>query len=194
VEAIAETSEAAFAEAQTKLPHNAEVLEKKVITSPKRKTITVEAFDEQIAMAISRLQANSLFGNSGIVKSMKLIVGGSKGFLGIGKKPHRYEAELLQQAKVEITYRPKVKIAVKIGDLYKSKAKISMKISDKFKETQLQTIEELVLLKQVFSDISPESQQVFKKRRSGIFLNSAQEESFVSLVLFSCVIFTGKLC
>jgi DNA-directed RNA polymerase specialized sigma24 family protein len=33
----------------------------------------------------------------------------------------------------------------------------------------------------------------FEKRRSGIFLNSAQEESFVSLFLFSCVISIGKL-
>lgn len=136
VEAVAETREAAFAEAQTRLPSNAEVLEKKVITAPEQKTITVEAFDEQIAMSIVRSKAHRELGNAVIVKGVKLILTGSKGFLGIGKKPHRYEAELLQQANVEITYRPKVKISVEIGEIQQSKAKIAMKISDEVKKTQ----------------------------------------------------------
>jgi hypothetical protein len=46
-----------------------------------------------------------------------LITSGSRGFLGIGKKPNQYEVEVLHQAIVEITYKTKAKISAEIGDL-----------------------------------------------------------------------------
>lgn len=52
--------------------------------------------------------------NATIVKSLKLIVAGKKGFLGIGKTPNKYEAEAFQQAVVEIIYKGKAKVSAKV--------------------------------------------------------------------------------
>jgi hypothetical protein len=54
-------------------------------------------------------------GRDVLVKDVKLAIPGKKGFLGIGKKPDLYEVEILLLAAVEIIYRTKVKISVKIG-------------------------------------------------------------------------------
>jgi hypothetical protein len=43
IQGVAETIEAAFTKAQSKMPNNAAVLEKKVLTAPEQKVVTVEA-------------------------------------------------------------------------------------------------------------------------------------------------------
>lgn len=122
VKAMADTTEAAFVKAQSKIPINAKVLEKKELTVPKQKVITVEAFDEQGA----RSQAREQISSTAKVKSVKLVMAGKKGFLGIGKTPNQYEAELLDRAVVEITYKTKAKILAKIGSR-KQQVKIALK-------------------------------------------------------------------
>jgi hypothetical protein len=115
VKAFADTTEVAFAEAQSAMPSEAKVIERKEITVPEQKVITVEAFDEQSAETQAKLKAQKQFGEAVIVKRLKLTVTGKKGFLGIGGTPNQYEAEILQQATVEITYETKAKISVKVG-------------------------------------------------------------------------------
>lgn len=105
VKAVADTLEEAFAQARAKVPDNTVVLEERELASPSSKTITIEAFDEQTASWSAKSQATSEFGNTAIVKDLTRTLMGQKGFFGIGKKPHQYEAELVRRAAVEIDYR-----------------------------------------------------------------------------------------
>lgn len=112
VRAIADTAESAFAKAQSETPINAVTLEKRVIAPPAQKTMTTEAFDEQNA----RAQIESRIGSEETIKSLRLSTAGKKGFLGIGKKPNRYQAEVFQQAVVEVTCKAKAKISTTFGE------------------------------------------------------------------------------
>jgi len=109
--AVAETAEAAWTKAQDQMPEGAEVVERKEVASPERKVVTVEAFDERSA----RREVNSGISRDATLGAVKLARPGSKGFLGIGKKPNQYEAEVFHQAVVEITYRLQAKLSAKIG-------------------------------------------------------------------------------
>ncbi len=110
VKTSADTEEAAFAKAQSEIPTNADVLEKKELYSLGQQVIAVEASDEQSAMRQIKKDRNAT-----ILGPLKLVTLGKKGFLGIGRKPNQYEAEVVQQAVVEVTYRTKAKVSVKIG-------------------------------------------------------------------------------
>jgi hypothetical protein len=114
IKAVAETTEAAFTKAQGDIPQNADDIETDVteITAPKQRVITIEAFDEQSARTLikGKLAPNE------ITKGLKLVVPGTSGFLGFGKKPNQYEADVLQQAIVQITYKTKAKISAQIGE------------------------------------------------------------------------------
>jgi len=109
--ASAQTIEAAFAKAQGAVAQGAEILEKREIVAPTQRKISVEAFDEQSATT----QVKNQIGKTEIVNSLKLVAAGKRGFLGIGKQPNQYLAEVFQQAAVEITYKSKAKITAKIG-------------------------------------------------------------------------------
>lgn len=111
-QAVAEITEEAFAKAQSEIPINAVVLEKRELTAPEEKVITVEAFDEQGANQEARRQ----IANTAIIRSHKLVLAGKKGLLGIGKKSNQYETSVFQQAVVEITYKMKAKISARIGE------------------------------------------------------------------------------
>lgn len=100
VKANAETTEAAFTKAQVKVPNNANVIKKEELNAPSHRVITIESFDEQSAKS----QVKGQIGNTAIIKAIKLVVSGNKGFLGIGKKPNQYKARIFQQAIVKITY------------------------------------------------------------------------------------------
>lgn len=45
---------------------------------------------------------------------------GKKRLWGIGKKPSQYEAEVFQQAVVEVTYKQRAKVSAKIGEFKRS--------------------------------------------------------------------------
>lgn len=112
VEAVALTLEAAFTKAHSQVPSNADIIDKKEIAAPESKVVIVEAFDEQSAR---RQLGNQPVDTARIIGS-RLVASGSRGFLGIGKKPNQYEVEVLHQAVVKITYKMKAKILAQIGD------------------------------------------------------------------------------
>ena len=47
-----------------------------------------------------------------MVKNVRVLVPGKKGFLGIGKTVTQYEVDIFQQSVVELQYKPKVQIAI----------------------------------------------------------------------------------
>jgi HEAT repeat protein len=105
VRAVADTLEEAFAQALDKVPDNAAVLEKKEVVAPDLKTITVEALDEHAASLRAQSRATSELDHDATVKSLTLTITGRQGFLGVGKKPNQYKAEILRKAVVEVVYR-----------------------------------------------------------------------------------------
>jgi hypothetical protein len=110
-ESFAETTEKAFAKAQDKIPGDAVVLEKRVLMTPEERTVKAEGFDEKSA----REQVARGLGKSAKIQSINLVAAGKKGFLGIGRKPNQYAAEVFQQAVVKIVYKQKAKISAKTG-------------------------------------------------------------------------------
>jgi hypothetical protein len=114
IKANADTPEEAFSKAQSSIPIDAVVLEKKVLFSPGTKFITVEVFDENLVehVAQGRWREYQEDRSTYRVKSIKLADKGSKGFLGIGVKPKNYKVEMLRQATVAIIYEPKARIAI----------------------------------------------------------------------------------
>jgi hypothetical protein len=116
VKASGDTLETALAKAQRQVPSEAQVVEKREIP-PEQKPIerVVEAFDEVSAkVATGIVPTNRL-----TIKGVRLLAEGSKGFLGIGRKPNQYAVELVEHvpATVEITYKTPASIAAKIRKL-----------------------------------------------------------------------------
>jgi hypothetical protein len=111
VEAVANTIQEAFIKAQEGIPPGANILERKEVAVPCQKVVIVEAFDEQNANAVAMQGIE----NKATIKAIRLTVSGKPGFLGMGKKPNRYEAELFYKAVVTITYKTRAKISAKIG-------------------------------------------------------------------------------
>jgi hypothetical protein len=111
VKAMAETTEAAFAKAQNEIPSCASVIQKRVNIAHERFAMRIKAFDEQNA----RAQAVGKIGTTSIINTLKLVTLGKKGLFGVGKTPNEYEAEILQQAVVEIDFKIKAKISASIG-------------------------------------------------------------------------------
>jgi HEAT repeat protein len=111
IESIAETTDAAFEKARYEIPKDAIIIGKKVLRSSDLRCIKVEAFDEQSAKEKIKRQIK----RTEKVKDLKLTVRGSKGLLGVRKKPNQYEIEILQHAVVRITYKTKVVISATLG-------------------------------------------------------------------------------
>jgi len=109
-----DTTEAALAKGESNIPNNADILEHKVLSTPQQKIVTIEAFDEHIARSRARASQTS---KGEEIKSVEMTSPGSKGFLGIGKKPNQYKIEVVRDALVEITYKTKVKVITTIGKL-----------------------------------------------------------------------------
>jgi predicted RNA-binding protein Jag len=123
--ASGDTTEAALAKAKSNIPNNADILEQKELSAPEQKVITLEAFDENIAR--SRARASQI-SKGEVIKSIKVVTPGSKGFLGIGKRPNQYKIEIIREAVVEITYKTKAKISTKIRKL--EQQEITMLVQD----------------------------------------------------------------
>jgi tetratricopeptide (TPR) repeat protein len=113
IQATADTTKAAFAKARDQVPGNAEIQEEKELKSPIREVITLGAFDEQAAQSTAKTRART---QSAVLNDLRLVAAGRRGFLGIGKRPDQYEAEIVRQAVVEITYKIKAKISVTAVD------------------------------------------------------------------------------
>ena len=115
VKAIADTTEEAFTKAQGDIPANAHILEKIEVSKPGQKVVIVEAFDEESA----RAQAANQVGKTAIVNTIRLTIAGKQGFLGVGKKPNQYEAEVFQPAEVNISYKTNAKISARTGKTFR---------------------------------------------------------------------------
>jgi len=126
-EGIADTTEDAFKKAESQVPPDAEVIEKKQEIAPSRKVVTIEAFDEETARAqVKRDIVRTIMWTR--MEDIKLKKPGKKGFLGVGKKPSCYEAQVFEQAVVKIKYKKKAKISVKLEETLESWAQ---KLSEK---------------------------------------------------------------
>lgn len=109
------SEEIAFEQARNELPENAEVLAETVIEESLRELAIVESFDEKEAVDQLRQQAKKKYGVHGLVVNFKFHQAGSKGFAGMGKKPDRYEGEIVRKARVSISYKRTAIIRAEIG-------------------------------------------------------------------------------
>lgn len=104
IQSSAETVETAFAELQRQVPPHAQIIDKREITLPEVIVVKVLARNEEEVKA-----------TTGNIRAIRLVTLGNKGLLGIGRRPHHYEVEVMQPAIVEITYQEKAKIVARIS-------------------------------------------------------------------------------
>lgn len=110
--ASADTIREAFDKAKKKIPNDAINIKENVVREPKKNIIKIIAFDEEKA------QEAAMDKNVEAVNIVKIDMSekGSRGFLGIGKKPNTYSIELLYQAIVKIDYTTYAEISAEITD------------------------------------------------------------------------------
>jgi len=112
--AVANTIEKAFVKARSAIPGNANILEERKLTFPGTRVIKVAASNK--ADAVTQVRTQHQVSNAAIIKSILLMIPGSNGVFGIGKRTPQYEVEISQPAEVEIIYQTKAKISVRIRD------------------------------------------------------------------------------
>lgn len=110
VTGTADSIEAAYANAESKISDNAKIIEKNQLETPNSIVVVVEAFTEQEAKALAQREIKSKR-----ITAIKLKAAGKKGFMGMGKAPNQYEITEFQPAIGEITYQTKAIISAKIG-------------------------------------------------------------------------------
>jgi len=109
---------AALAAAQSQVPAGAALLETKELSPEQQvKEMPIAAFTEQEAKSAALQQISKPAGGSVTVESIRLLVAGKAGFLGVGRQPGQYQVELLvgRPASVAITYQAKVKLSATLG-------------------------------------------------------------------------------
>jgi hypothetical protein len=111
VKGVAATPDAASREAESKLPAEAEVVERKVQQAT-RQVVTVDAFDEPTA----RIHVEQGLTPPARVEDVALKKPGKKGLFGMGKKPNTYDVHVVQPAVVEIKYTTKALIRVELQE------------------------------------------------------------------------------
>lgn len=157
---VANTMEAALNQARSEIPSGAEISGRKQITYPEEYTIFIDAFDEESAKA----KAKQRVGETATVRGADLIAAGKKGFLGIGKKPNRYEATIFQMAVAEVTFKEKVRIRATIGK--KPKCERCGKSSDYLLPVQLMVAgtgarsEEMQVCDKCFTELASGAEQM----------------------------------
>ncbi len=111
-EGVAQTEEAAFKLARQGVPPGAKIVEEQVAKEGGHKTFTVQGFTDEEAMDCAKraISPTARLENIGMKNP------GKKGFWGIGKTPHQYEARFFQPAVVKVVYKFPVKIRVEYGD------------------------------------------------------------------------------
>jgi len=100
------TPEDALRQARGLVPDEAEILDEQLVAEPGDVSFTVEAFTESDA----RTRAESSIRPGDIVTGVALQTEGSKGFLGIGRRPAVYKAAVRQVAHAEVTFRTRARI------------------------------------------------------------------------------------
>lgn len=137
VRGTAGSTAAAFEKAQKGIPGDASILERKIIKSPGRSVIVVEAPDEFSARSSAQVQAVPQHGRSATLGNVRMIKAGSKGLLGFGAKPNQYEVEIISPAVVEITYQPIVELSCEIGIVDRPTAKVTARMATIEQELRL---------------------------------------------------------
>jgi hypothetical protein len=105
VRGFADTLDDAFADASREIPPGAEILKRDVWNDADSYVETVEAADEETARRELEARLSACR-----VETLALAQAGRSGFLGIGRKLNRYDATMVSQAAVEVTYKPKVHV------------------------------------------------------------------------------------
>lgn len=104
VEAVAETVEAAFMKAQSKVPAGAKIETRDVKTDAKQITLRVQADSEESAGA----------GKAEMITSVSLLKKGRKGLFGFGKTVNVYQVVVSQKAWVELKFRVRAKLRARV--------------------------------------------------------------------------------
>lgn len=104
----APTTEGAFGKARHKVPKGANITEETALRQPGSESMTVEAPDETSA----RAQVEGKIEDGTKIQFLKLESEGSSGFLGIGKKPRLFRAQLFHPAFVRVSYQATAKVSV----------------------------------------------------------------------------------
>lgn len=107
----ADTTEAALAKAREQVPQGATVVGHRELAAPSRRLLDIDAEDKRFAR---RFAKRGLASNE-TVQHVSQVVPGRKGFLGIGRRLPRYQAELFRPAIMEITYKENARISARIG-------------------------------------------------------------------------------
>lgn len=103
----APTTEAAFGKARHKVPKGATLTEETELRQPGSEGVTLEAPDE----ASARTQIEGRIEDGTKIQFLKLESEGSPGFLGIGKKPRLYRAQLFHPAVVRVSYQATARVS-----------------------------------------------------------------------------------
>lgn len=182
VETIAETIELAYAKANEVIPTGSIVNEQKILIEPTvLEAITIEAINEHDA----RIEVKNKIGNTQIVKSLDLVVAGKKGFLGIGKKPNTYRAEIFQPAVLESNYKEKAKVSVTFGE---------KKASNKSQSEPLSVDEALVFVQRTTEEkldgesIDPETVEVTFRVLEGKNIHTIRNSETNEIALLPAII------
>lgn len=112
VRGIADSVERAAAQAQAKVPPGARVVGTRTIQEPGEQEVTVAAESEQAA----RRDVQSKLEEGCEVVRVELDKPGSRGLLGLGRRPNEYRVVVRRSAIVELEYTSDAKIRVVVGD------------------------------------------------------------------------------
>lgn len=113
VRAAADSPSAAFEMARKDVPDGAQILREEEAISSSRKSIDVEGFSEDSAKAAAQRMVDS----TARIEALSMKRPGKKGFLGIGRKPGLYQADVFQPLVVSIRFKVKARIRVEIGEI-----------------------------------------------------------------------------
>jgi hypothetical protein len=111
VKASGDNVEAAFAEAERNRPAGLAEVSRKQVKAREQRTLTVEAADE----ASAREGVQRQLTRQERLDTLTQVFAGTRGFLGIGRKPAQWQAEVRSLVEVEITFKNRAKLAVQIG-------------------------------------------------------------------------------
>jgi hypothetical protein len=112
VEGFGDSPERAVDDAKGRLPPNAEIFGTKLISPPGKRTVSVDAFNEEQARSQVLASVETLESIATVVRTSP----GKKGFLGIGKSPGRYDVNIMKKAVANVDYTVKARISVEFYD------------------------------------------------------------------------------
>ena len=102
-EGRAKETQEAYKLVTNEIPENVIIVNKEEVSPPTTIKLIVEAESEMNARWEVLKKITLQDGET--IKSLSLKDSGSKGFLGKGKKPNKYEAEIFKEAKVRVIYQ-----------------------------------------------------------------------------------------